>query len=61
MRVKALKNFVGELCMAIGEEKEISDSKAEKLIAIGYVEPVNPAPKTSKKQRKAVTAGEPDK
>lgn len=61
MRVIAKCSFVGELCMAIGEEKEISDSKAEKLIAIGYVEPVNPAPKSSRKTRKAVTAGEPDK
>lgn len=61
MRVIAKCSFVGKICMAIGEEKEIADNEAERLINVGYVEPVNPAPKSSKKTRKAVTADEPDK
>ena len=53
MRVKALKNFVGETCMAIDEVKEIPDGKAERLIAIGYVEAVTPPPeKPAKKSTK---------
>lgn len=53
MRVKALKNFVGELCMSIGEEKEVSNEKAERLINIGYVEAVTPSPeKPAKKSTK---------
>lgn len=56
MRVKALKNFVGETCMAIDEVKEIPDSKAEKLITIGYVEAVQPpTTKPKKSPKKAVT------
>ena len=57
MRVKALKNFVGETCMAIDEVKEIPDGKAERLIAIGYVEAVTPPPEkpAKKSTKKAVT------
>lgn len=57
MRVRALKSFVGETCMAIGEEKELSDEKAEKLIDIGYVEAVTPPPEkpAKKSTKKAVT------
>lgn len=57
MRVKALKSFVGETCMAVEEVKEIPDSKAEKLIAIGYVEAVTPPPEkpAKKSTKKAVT------
>lgn len=55
MRVKALKNFVGETCMAIDEVKEIPDGKAERLIAIGYVEEVTEtSSKTKKSTKKAV-------
>lgn len=52
MRVRALKGFVGETCMAIGEEKEIPNEKAERLIAIGYVEAVTPSPEKPKKSTK---------
>ena len=56
MRVKALKSFVGETCMAVEEVKEIPDEKAEKLIEIGYVEAVTPSPEKPKKfTKKAVT------
>lgn len=56
MRVRALKNFVGETCMSIAEEKEIPDEKAERLINIGYVEAVTPSPEKPKKStKKAVT------
>lgn len=42
--------------MAIDEVKEIPDSKAEKLIAIGYVEAVQPpTTKPKKSTKKAVT------
>lgn len=57
MRVRALKGFVGETCMAIGEEKEIPNEKAERLIAIGYVEAVTPSPEkpAKKSTKKAMT------
>ena len=38
MKVKALVNFVGDLCMSIDDVKDINDEKAKKLIDIGYVE-----------------------
>ena len=58
MRVKALKSFVGQTCMAIGEEKEIPDEKAERLINIGYVEAVTPPPEKPKKSTKKAVTGD---
>lgn len=41
MLVKALKNFCGKVCMAVGEEKNISDGKVLKdLLSAGYVEKI---------------------
>lgn len=38
MKVKAVKSFVGKICMSVGEIREIADEKlAKDLLAAGHV------------------------
>lgn len=50
---KALKSFVGLVCMMKGEVKEISPEVAQDLLNCGYIEAVEEtAPETKPKKKK---------
>lgn len=60
MKVKATTNFAGEVCMATGESRDVSENIAAPLLKCGYLELAEPekAEGTSKKKStKAKTEG----
>lgn len=40
MKVKATTNFAGEICMSVGEVRDVPESVAAPLLECGYLEPV---------------------
>jgi len=44
MKVKATTNFAGEICMAVGEVRDVPESVAAPLLDCGYLEPAEPEP-----------------
>ena len=40
MKVKATVNFAGEICMAVGELRDVPDGIAAPLLECGYLEAV---------------------
>lgn len=44
MKVRATTNFAGEICMAVGETRDVPESIAAPLMRCGYLEMVESAP-----------------
>ena len=65
MEYRALKSFVGLVCMKRGEVKEITDKDTtEDLLRCGFIEPVKSDSKSkteNKTEAKPAEAGEPTK
>lgn len=53
MKVKATTNFAGEICMSVGEVRDVPESVAAPLLECGYLESMeaSEAPKKGKKSR----------
>lgn len=45
MKVKAIKSFVGLICMVEGDIKEIPEDIGRDLLSCGYVEEIKPTEK----------------
>lgn len=52
MKVKALKSFVGKVCMKPGDIREVSDALGLDLQKAGYVEVVEEKPKRRNTKKK---------
>ncbi len=46
MKVKAMTNFAGEICMAAGEVRDVPESVAAPLLKCGYLENAEPTETT---------------
>lgn len=55
MKVKAMTNFAGEICMAAGEIRDVPESVAAPLLKCGYLENAEPQ-ETTKPQETAEPA-----
>lgn len=60
MKVRATTNFAGEICMAVGETRDVPESIAAPLMRCGYLEMVeNKSQETAPGEPQEAAPGEP--